>query len=137
MNSNVFALALLSLSLPFCMSSLALAAGIPADSASLLGTWEGSFAIGPRGYVLAFTISGEQGNFAATFTSKDMGIYGMPADSITVENNHVTIKVRPVDGEFNGTLRVDSQGAGYIGIDGDWFQQSEMIPLNLRPAEKP
>ena len=103
----------------------------------LLGTWEGSMMIGPGSYVLAFTLSGSDGNFSATFTSRDMGVYGMPATSVVLERNRIRIRVAPVDGEFTGTLRLDESGTSLLRIDGDWFQEGEMLPMTLHKAEQP
>ena len=109
----------------------------PTNAPALQGTWEGAMSIGPNSYLLAFTISHQEGAYSATFSSRDMGVYGMPADSAEVRDNRIIIRVRPVDGEFSGNLRLNEDGSAYVRIDGDWFQQAEMLPMVLLPVDKP
>lgn len=105
------------------------------DVPVLSGKWEGTMQIGPNSFTLGFTFSQVQGNYVVGFFSQDMGIYGMPADSVVIENNRIKIHVRMVDGEYNGILRMNDEGSRYIRIDGDWFQQAELMPLTLMPVQ--
>ncbi|MFM1896264.1 MAG: hypothetical protein RLZZ385_1338 [Pseudomonadota bacterium] len=130
--------------LPYCLLlaclwslSLSIQAQTAAATPNLNGTWEGTMTIGPNSFLLAFTIVNQDGTYSATFTSRDMGVYGMPADSVEVRDNRIVIRVRPVDGEFNGNLRLDTGGGAFVRIDGDWFQQGEMLPMVLLPVDKP
>lgn len=113
---------------------------LPAQAQSFptpVGTWEGAVMIGPESFLLAFTLSEADGVVSATFTSKDMGVYGMPADSVEIREQRIIIKVVPVDGQFDGRIRLDENGATVVRIDGDWFQESEMLPLVLTSVPKP
>lgn len=128
--------------LKILLLAIALLAGSQAVTAQeswpeLTGTWEGSMMIGPNSFNLAFTLRLENGQYSAAFTSSDMRVYGMPADSVTLNNNKLLIKVLPLDGEYTGTLRLAENGVAVTSIDGDWFQEGEMIPLKLLPVEKP
>ena len=86
---------------------------------------------------LAFTITRLEGEYAAALVSSAMGIFGMPADSISFDGLNMKIKLPRLDGEFNGTLRLDTSGDKVVRIDGDWFQYSEMVPIVLLPVGSP
>lgn len=104
---------------------------------SLLGSFEGPLVIGRDNMNLAFTFSMSEGNYQAAITSGSMGIYGMPAPIVEVRGMNVKIGIPRLDAEFTGTLRLDDSGEKILRIDGDWFQQSEMVPVVLLPVESP
>ena len=121
---------------------LIIAAGTQAAQAqetpdSLLGSFEGPLVIGRDNMNLAFTFSMSEGSYQAAITSGSMGIYGMPAPLVEVKGNNVKIGLPRLDAEFTGTLRLDDSGEKILRIDGDWFQQSEMVPVVLLPVESP
>tara|TARA_B100001094_G_scaffold308996_1_gene342225 strand:+ start:445 stop:651 length:207 start_codon:yes stop_codon:yes gene_type:complete len=66
-----------------------------------------------------------------------MGIYGMPADTVKVEDRDIIIRIPRLDVEFTGTIRLDDSGKNIMRIDGDWFQYSEMVPIVLLPVDQP
>lgn len=104
---------------------------------ALLGTFEGPLVIGRDSMTLAFTFSMNGGELRAQLFSAAMGIYGMPADSVSVSANAVRIAIPRLDLEFTGRLRLD-EGSGQVQrIDGDWFQYSEMVPVILLPVDAP
>lgn len=104
---------------------------------ALLGTFEGPLVIGRDSMTLAFTFSMNGGELRAQLFSAAMGIYGMPADSVSVSANAVRIAIPRLDLEFTGRLRLDESGAQVQRIDGDWFQYSEMVPVILLPVDAP
>lgn len=104
---------------------------------ALLGTFEGPLVIGRDSMTLAFTFSMTGGELRAQLFSAAMGIYGMPADSVSVSENAVRIAIPRLDLEFTGRLRLDESGAQVQRIDGDWFQYSEMVPVILLPVDAP
>jgi len=121
---------------------LIIAAGTQAAQAqetpdSLLGSFEGPLIIGRDNMNLAFTFSMSEGSYQAAITSGSMGIYGMPATLVEVNGLNVKIGLPRLDAEFTGTLRLDESGEKILRIDGDWFQQSEMVPVVLLPVESP
>jgi hypothetical protein len=126
---------LLILFLTASLSHGAVHAQTPAALPSLSGIWEGSIMIGRESFNIAFSISMEDGKYSATLISRQMGVYGMPADLIEVLNDRVRIVIITVDGEFTGRVRSDENGI--IRISGDWFQEGEMLPLTLLWVEKP
>ena len=104
---------------------------------ALLGTFEGPLVIGRDSMTLAFTFSMNGGELRAQLFSAAMGIYGMPADSVSVNENALRIAIQRIDLEFTGRLRLDESGGQIERIDGDWFQYSEMVPVILLPVEAP
>lgn len=104
---------------------------------ALLGTFEGPLVIGRDSMTLAFTFSMTGGELRAQLFSAAMGIYGMPADSVSVSENAVRIAIPRLDLEFTGRLRLDESGVRVQRIDGDWFQYSEMVPVILLPVDAP
>lgn len=104
---------------------------------SLLGSFEGPLVIGRDNMNLAFTFSMNDGHYQAAITSGSMGIYGMPAPLVEVSGINVKIGLPRLDAEFTGTLRLDDSGENILRIDGDWFQQSEMVPVVLLPVASP
>jgi len=104
---------------------------------ALLGSFEGPLVIGRDNMNLAFTFSLRDEELRAALTSGSMGIYGMPATSVELRGNNVTIKIPRLDVEFNGTLRFDESGDSITRIDGDWFQYAELVPVVLLPVDEP
>ncbi|NKB35118.1 MAG: hypothetical protein GKR91_18635 [Pseudomonadales bacterium] len=108
-----------------------------ADTPSLEGSWEGPLVIGRDSTNLAFTFTLREGEYAAALISGGMGIYGMPADTVSVEGRKIIIRIPRLDVEFTGTIRLDDSGENIARIDGDWFQYSEMVPVVLLPVDQP
>lgn len=104
---------------------------------ALLGTYEGPLVIGRDSMSLAFTFSMNGGELRAQLFSAGMGIYGMPADSVSITGNALRIAIPRLDLEFTGRLRMDESGQQIQRIDGDWFQYSEMVPVVLLPVDAP
>ena len=104
---------------------------------SLSGSWEGPLVIGRDSSNLAFTFSLREGQYTAVLISGSMGIYGMPADTVKVEDRDIIIRIPRLDVEFTGTIRLDDSGENIMRIDGDWFQYSEMVPIVLLPVDQP
>ena len=104
---------------------------------ALLGTFEGPLVIGRDSMTLAFAFSMNDGELRAQLFSAAMGIYGMPADSVSINENALRIAIPRLDLEFTGRLRLDESGATVQRIDGDWFQYSEMVPVILLPVDAP
>ena len=103
---------------------------------NILGSWEGPLVIGRDNMKLAFTFTLQGEEVAAVLTSSGLGIYGMPADTVIIDDRRITIRIPRLDLEFTGVARMTTSGA-VLRIDGDWFQYSEMVPVVLRPVENP
>lgn len=104
---------------------------------SLVGSWEGPLVLGRDNMNMAFTFSLTENVYSATMTSGEMGIFGMPVTSVSVEDRSILLRIPRLDLEFTGTIRRDESGQKILRIDGDWFQYSEMVPIVLRPVEAP
>jgi len=106
-------------------------------SASLLGSWEGAMMVGRDDMTLALTIVDEGGQLKARLTSGGLGVYGMPADSFTVDGIAVKAVFARLGAEFTGKLRLTGTNDEILRIDGDWFQSAEMVPIALLPVSEP
>ena len=102
---------------------------------TFVGAWEGPLVIGRDDMTMSFTFTETDGAYAATLINGAKGIYGMPADTVKINGLNILIRIPRIDLEFTGTLRLDENEENYIRIDGDWFQQSEMIPVILYPVD--
>lgn len=107
------------------------AAGTP----PLVGSWGGPLVIGEDDLGLIFNFTMKDDAYAATMISDGLGIYGMPADRVSLRGLSLTVIIRRLDVEFTGTLRFDESGEELLRIDASWFQGSEMVPVVLRPVE--
>lgn len=92
---------------------------------------------GRENMTLAFTFTEQQGQYSAAITSAAMGIFGMPAESVSVNGNKIIIKVKRLDVDFYGTIRLSADGMTIERIDGDYYQSSEMVPVVLIAVESP
>ncbi len=102
-----------------------------------LGSWEGAMMMGREDMKLALTISEQNGQLHANLVSAELGIYGMPADTFSIEGTQVKAVFARLGAEFTGKLRLTELGDGVLRIDGDWFQSAEMIPITLLPVSEP
>ena len=105
-------------------------------TSTLAGTWAGDLMIGRDAFDMSFTITVQEGNFSAALISRQMGIYGMPAESMVVNNNRITIRLELLAAEYTGRIRMNEAGDAVAFIDGEWFQEGEMVPVILRPPEE-
>ena len=101
----------------------------------LVGSWGGPLVIGEDDLGLIFNITMADGEYSASMISDGLGIYGMPADRVSLRGLSLTVIIRRLDVEFTGTLRFDEAGEELLRIDASWFQGSEMVPVVLRPVE--
>ena len=121
----------------FCLAFVPLSQAAEVAKENLLGSWEGPLVIGRENVNLAFTFTLDGEKISASMTSSGLGIYGMPADSVTVDGRRLSIRIPRLDLEFTGVMRMAESGNLVLRIDGDWFQYSEMVPVVLLPVEKP
>ena len=133
MNRHINALLLaLSAALFFAPLQAQESSAIP----SVVGAWSGTLIIGQDQFALTFNLTEEDGNYSAALMSRALGIYGMPADLVRVENNRLTIRLDMLAADYTGRLRLDESGSKVAFIDGEWFQEGEMVPIILRPDEE-
>ncbi len=129
-SSFYFGLSILILTLSLLGTGIAQAQN---DRLTLVGTWEGSTAIGNDAITLAFTFAIENGEYTATLTNSSKGVYGMPVASLSVNGLNLVARLPEIDVEFLGRLRLNDAGDTILRIDGDWYQLSEMTPVVLLP----
>ena len=104
---------------------------------SLIGTWEGPLSMGRDSWDFSFTFAMKDGNYTAALYIADLGIYGLPADTVKVDGLNLLIQIPRLDLDFTASLRLDEEQKSIIRIDGDWFQRSEMVPVVLLPVANP
>ena len=128
---------LLSFPLLCLLLSLYSASSRAADTSDspLIGPWGGPLVIGEDDLGLIFNFSMADGEYAANIISDGLGVYGMPADRVSLNGLMLTVVIRRLDVEFTGTLRFDETGEELLRIDASWFQGSEMVPVVLQPVE--
>ncbi|MCB1670207.1 MAG: hypothetical protein R3F41_06205 [Gammaproteobacteria bacterium] len=102
---------------------------------SLAGSWAGTLVIGRDSFDMTFNLTRDEDSFNAALISRQLGIYGMPAESVVLKNNRITIRLEILAAEYTGRLKMDESGSEIAFIDGEWFQEGEMVPVILRPAE--
>jgi len=105
------------------------------EQASLIGSWAGTLVIGRDSFDLTFNLTQQPDSYGAALISRQLGIYGMPAESVKLVNNRLTIRLDMLGAEYTGRLRMDDTGSKVAFIDGEWFQEGEMVPIILRPSE--
>lgn len=109
----------------------------PTQLSALIGSWQGSLVKGRDEFSLAFTFSqDQQGQYKAALFSAAMNMYGLPLDSFTFDGGDIVLRSERLEAQFTGTLVSDEAGK-LIRIDGDWFQESELVPVTLLPVESP
>jgi len=105
---------------------------------SFIGAWSGPLVLNSdENSDLEFTFAFDDGIYTATLINTEMGIYGMPADTVRVRGLSLTLRFQRLDLEVLGTLRLDESGKHIIRIDGEWFQGAEMVPVVLLPTDTP
>lgn len=122
------------LSCAFLLATLLLA--LPATAqVGLAGAWTGAIMIGQDSFDMTFTLVVEDGAYQASLSSNQLRIYGLPAEQVTVQGNRLTVRLDQIGAEYRGRLKFDAAGNTVTVIDGDFFQEGELLPLTLRPAE--
>ena len=103
----------------------------PAAQESIAGTWQGRLEAAPgTKLTIQFIIKDAPGGgYTAIVTSPDSGaVKNVAAKSVKYTGNRLTLDVPALSGGYEGTLR---DGA----IAGQWLQEGQKLPLNLRPFE--
>jgi len=101
---------------------------------SLAGIWNGSLVFGRDSFAMSFTITWDGSTYGATLISQEMGIYGMPAKAVELNNNRILIEMDILAAQYTGRIRYNDAGDAVRMIDGEWFQEGEMVPVILQPA---
>ncbi|MFK7862602.1 MAG: hypothetical protein AB8B95_00100 [Pseudohongiellaceae bacterium] len=104
-----------------------------AGELSIVGSWEAPIRINRNETSIALTFSINDGELQATLTSDGLGVYGLPADTVTRDGLRLTSTFTRLGAEISGWLRLDDAKSEVIRIDADWFQSAELVPIVLMP----
>jgi pimeloyl-ACP methyl ester carboxylesterase len=133
MHQSHFKMLMRGLALLAFISSLAMAQeSQKAPEQPLTGSWQGALTVpgGSLRVVFNFTPKVE-GGYAATLDSPDQGAFGIPADSVIVEDTLVRVTIPSIGGQLSG-VRL----AGADSISGTWSQGGMQLPLVLKYSSK-
>ncbi len=93
----------------------------------LASAWQGTLTVGSTSLRMVFHFTDQpQGGYKATFDSPDQGAFGIPTDTVIVQDT-IQVLMKAIAGGFKGT-RV----AGADSIVGTWGQGGREFPLVLR-----
>ncbi|NQV69361.1 MAG: hypothetical protein HQ498_04980 [Pseudohongiella sp.] len=123
MNKPQIVLALLALSI----------ANFATAQSELAGIWEGDLSVGPDQQIaVQFTLEqGADGSYSGLLNAPDQpSLTDIPIDTISLEQNNLTMNVNAVSGVYQGTI---ADGV----IQGIWSQQGTAFDLNLSPYQEP
>ena len=88
----------------------------------LLGEWNGN--LGSLAVVFRFEMK-ENGDFAGFLDSPNQGAKGIPITGASFTDGKLQLKVKTINGEFNGQLSGNS-------LTGDWTQMGKTSPLTMK-----
>ncbi len=99
----------------------------PAKPSDIDGAWLGTLDAGGTTLRLAFHITNTEDGLTATMDSLDQGAKGIPATGVKREGDSLTIEMKQIGGDFQGTINKDR-----TEIDGNWSQMGNTLPLVLK-----
>lgn len=102
----------------------------PAKSRDIEGAWLGTLDTGDVKLRLLFHITVTEDGLVATVDSIDQGVIGTPATGVECEGDSVTIEMKQIDCEFEGTIKKD-----HTEIAGNWSRRGMPTPLVLTPVK--
>ena len=104
------------------------------DAPDISGHWSGTLIAGQiEPLELVFHIEGEPGDWSAKLDIPAHARFGVTADSVSVRNGNVMIRINSLQAEYYGSLQLS--GNQVIAMDGDWSQSGEHVPLKLVPHQ--
>ena len=93
----------------------------------LKGSWLGTINVGPIKLRLGFVIQAAKGEtIAAKLFSIDQGNSAIDVDAVEVQDDQVSLIVKPIGGSFAGTWNPETKE-----IAGEWKQGGQAFPLTL------
>ncbi|MGA9363284.1 MAG: alpha/beta fold hydrolase [Bacteroidota bacterium] len=115
------------------ISSLAMAQESQKAPGQLLsGAWQGTLSVPGGSLRVVFNFKPKaEGGYTATLDSPDQGAFGIPADSVIVQDTLVRVSIQSIGGELNG-VRVPAADS----ISGTWSQGGMQLPLVLKYSGK-
>lgn len=104
------------------------------ENPDISGHWRGTLIAGqldPLEVVLH--IDGEPDAWTAKLDIPAHSRFGLTADSVSVRNGNVTIRINSLQAEYYGSVQLS--GTQVTAMDGDWSQSGEHVPLKLVPHQ--
>ena len=96
------------------------------------GTWMGTLSVSGVNLRVVFNIATDStGKLISTLDSPDQGAKGIPVDETSLENSHLSLSVKAINGGFEGDVSSD-----YSEIIGTWSQSGSTLPLTLKRTDK-
>lgn len=102
-------------------------------SEDISGTWQGTLVPAPGSeLIIQFVITkNDDGSYSVVLNSPDQGaIKNIKASSVVFDSGTLKLDVTDLSGAYEGVLK-DGK------FEGNWKQEGELIPFNLKPYEKP
>lgn len=93
----------------------------------ITGSWTGNLKLNIP-MRLVFHIKDSTGGFFATMDSPDQNAFGIPCDTVILENDSIHIKLKKIGGSFDAVsiIRNDS-----LVLQGNWKQSGMQFPMQL------
>ena len=107
----------------------ALTPAVAAAQADIVGNWYGSLDVQGTSLPLIFHITETDGSLSATLDSPAQGATGIPVDTVTFEDGHVTLRINAIGGGYEGDLANDT-------LTGTWSQSGMSFDLTLERGEE-
>jgi len=100
-----------------------------ASAQGFAGTWQGTVKMGRDMRMVVKITKADSGEYKAVFYAIDQGGQSLNADTVTVDDSTVKLKLNVVGGTYEGKLGADGQT-----IVGEWSQGATPTPLTLARA---
>ncbi len=99
---------------------------------NIAGTWQGVLKISTVQLRIVFNVTyNEEGELSATLDSPDQSAYGIPVDTVTLNDKQISFISNAVVGRYDGELSEDPSE-----IKGIWKQGGSEFPLDLNKTDK-
>jgi dipeptidyl aminopeptidase/acylaminoacyl peptidase len=95
----------------------------------ITGTWKGVLNVQGTELPLVFNVEEKDGELSATMDSPSQGATGLPMDTVTFENNQLTIIFKQAGIKYVGTPKEGK-------MEGTFYQGPMELPLTLERTEK-
>jgi len=76
----------------------ALTPAVAVAQADIVGNWHGSLEVQGTSLPLVFHITETDGSLSATMDSPAQGAIGIPVDTVTFEDRHLTLRINAIGG---------------------------------------
>lgn len=98
---------------------------LPASAQDITGTWNGLLKVPGAELRIVIHFEKTSNGYSATLDSPDQGAKGLPASSVTINKDTVTIEVKSISGKIVGKIESDAK------ISATLMQMGMKFPLDL------